>query len=139
MNINIINTEKITEKFAKEAVQEYTKRLSRYCKLKYLEVKNENQLLKEIGDRTYLILLNYKGENISSEEFANKINDLGIKGSSNITILICNTDLPQEVAEKVSFHMSISQMEMDINVLGMALYEQIYRAYRIMNGEPYHK
>lgn len=139
MNINIINTEKITEKFAREAVQEYTKRLSRYCKLKYIEVKNENQLLKEIGDRTYLILLNYKGENISSEEFAGRINELGIKGNSNITILICNTDLPQEVTEKVSFHMSISQMEMDINVLCMALYEQIYRAYRIMKGEPYHK
>lgn len=139
MNIKIIITEKIKEKFTKEAIKEYDKRLSRYCKLKLVEVKNQNQLQKEITDKTYLILVNARGHLISSEELAKEISNLGVRGKSDVTFLIVDEEVDYGIRKRVDYHLAISSMDMDINILIIVLFEQIYRAYRIINNEPYHK
>ncbi|SHH89892.1 23S rRNA (pseudouridine1915-N3)-methyltransferase [Caloranaerobacter azorensis DSM 13643] len=139
MNIKIITTEKIREKFAKEAINEYSKRLSRYCKLKFVEVKDKKQLQKEITDKTYLVLVSIEGNLISSEELANKISNLALTGKSDITFLIIYGEVKNEIKERADYHLAISNMAMDISVLIIIMYEQIYRAYRIINNEPYHK
>lgn len=139
MNIKIIITKKIKEKFTKEAIKEYDKRLSRYCKLKLVEVKNESQLYKEIADKTFLILVNAKGNLITSEGLAEKISDLGVRGKSDVTFLIVDEEVDYGIRKRVDYHLAISSMDMDINILIIILFEQIYRAYRIINNEPYHK
>lgn len=139
MNIKIIVLGKINEKFAREGIHEYEKRLSRYCKIKLVELKSEVQLLKEISRKTYLIEISTSGQNISSEELASKISNLGIAGNSDITFIISNTSLSTQIKEKASFTMAISKMTMDLNVLTMILFEQVYRSFRLLNNEPYHK
>lgn len=139
MNIKIITTEKIREKFAKEAINEYSKRLSRYCKLKFVEVKNTKQLQKEITDKSYLVLVSIEGNLISSEELADKISKLSLTGKSDVTFLISDLEISNEIMERVDYSLTISNMSMDIDILVMIVFEQIYRAYRIINNEPYHK
>jgi 23S rRNA (pseudouridine1915-N3)-methyltransferase len=139
MNIKVIVYGKINEKFAREGIQEYVKRLSRYCKIKLVEAKNEVQVLKEISEKAYLIEIHTEGENISSEDLSTTISNLGIGGNSDITFIVSNFTLPPEVNNKVHFRMAISKMTMDLNILSITLCEQIYRAYRILTNEPYHK
>lgn len=139
MNIKIITIGKIREKFAKEAIKEYSKRLSRYCKLKFIEVKNGNQLQKEITDKTYLVLINTKGNLISSEELAEKIANLALSGKSDVTFLVSDVEVSHVIKERADYHLSISTMEMNIKILVVIIYEQIYRAFRIINNQPYHK
>lgn len=139
MKIKIVLTEKINEKFAKEAIKEYEKRLSRYCKIKMIEAKNESHVQKEISDKTYLVLVNKKENLISSEKLAEKIADLALTGKSNITFLISDEEVSSEIKERADFHLAISNMDMDINVLIIIIYEQIYRAFKINANEPYHK
>lgn len=139
MNIKIITTEKIREKFAKEAINEYSKRLSRYCKLKFVEVKNEKQLQKEITDKSYLVLVSIEGNLISSEELADKISNLALTGKSDVTFLIVYGEVKNKIKERAGYNLAISNMDMDINVLIMVMYEQIYRAFKINANEPYHK
>ncbi|GAE88945.1 23S rRNA (pseudouridine(1915)-N(3))-methyltransferase RlmH [Acetivibrio straminisolvens] len=130
MKIRIINTEKIKDKYVKDAVQEYTKRLSAYCKIEYVETKNP---AKEISDKTYVIKLNKNGEQLSSEQLAEKIEQLGVSSKSHITIFLGDDDI------EADFELSISKMDIDINILLIIICEQIYRAYRIINNAPYHK
>lgn len=131
MRIKIINTEKIRNKYVKEALKEYTKRLSTYCKMEYIETKNPE---KEISSKTYIIKINnISGEELSSEQLAEKIEQLGISGNSHITILLGADNI------EADYILSISRMDIDINILLIIIYEQIYRAYRIINSAPYHK
>lgn len=131
MRIKIINTEKIRDKYVKEALEEYTKRLSTYCKIEYVETKNPT---KEISDKSYVIKINKDGEQLSSEQLAEKISLLGITGNSNITIIVGGKDI-----NNVDFVLSISNMNIDRDLILIILYEQIYRAYRINFNHPYHK
>ena len=130
MKIRIINTEKIKEKYVKDAIQEYTKRLSAYCKVEYVEAKTP---AKEIADKSYVIKIDKDGEQLSSEKFAGNIAQLGVSGNSNITIFIGADNI------EADYVLSISRMDIDINILLIIIYEQIYRAYRIIHNAPYHK
>ena len=133
MNIKIYVLSEKFEKFYLEGIKEYDKRLSRYCKLTLQLFKNEDALLKKITDRTYKILLSTDGLLISSEDLASKIDTLGISGSSDVTFIIgCKNVLIEE-------NLAISKMEMDLGLNTTILLEQIYRAYRILNNQPYHK
>ncbi|GMG97597.1 23S rRNA (pseudouridine(1915)-N(3))-methyltransferase RlmH [Tepidimicrobium xylanilyticum] len=130
MKIKIINTQKLKEKYVKSTIQEYTKRLSAYCKVEYVETKNP---AKEISFKSYVIKIKKEGEELSSEQLAEKIEQLGVSGNSNITILLGADNIEADCV------LSISRMDIDINILLIIICEQIYRAYRIINNAPYHK
>jgi 23S rRNA (pseudouridine1915-N3)-methyltransferase len=139
MNIKILTLHKITDKFTKEAVAEYSKRLSKYCKLSLRECKNEVQLLKEIDDRSFLIYISPEGTTVSSEDLAAKFSELALSGKSDVSFIVSSSKLSEDILKRVNFTLAISRMNIDFEVLLVILYEQIYRAYRINSNEPYHK
>lgn len=131
LTVYIIN-EKI-EKFYLEAIKEYEKRLSRYCTIKLIYLKREEQLEKKLSDNSYKILIANTKQSLSSEELAAKVNDLGVSGISDISIIIGSETAQYD--EK----MTLSQMEMDTGLKTTILIEQLYRAFRIIHNHPYHK
>lgn len=133
MNIKIYIVGDKIEKTFLEGIKEYEKRLSRYCKIKLNHFKNEKQLLSKLTDKTYKILVSVKGKSVTSEELAEKINHLGINGQSDITIILGDVHLPHNEL------LALSPMEMDLGIKALIVFEQLYRAYRILNNEPYHK
>lgn len=159
MNITIITVGKLKEKYLKEAVSEYSKRLSKYCKLDIIEVPDEkapetmsqaeeeavkqkegHAILKHIKTDTYVVALAIDGKMLSSEGFSDFINDLGIRGKSNIAFIIGGSlGLSDEVLSRADFKLSFSPMTFPHQLMRVILLEQIYRGYRIMKGEPYHK
>ncbi|MBM7615535.1 23S rRNA (pseudouridine(1915)-N(3))-methyltransferase RlmH [Alkaliphilus hydrothermalis] len=159
MNITILTVGKIKEKFFKQAIDEYTKRLSRYCKLNLIEVPDEKapehlsdtemeiiktkegeNLLKHLKDGAYVIALVIKGKMLSSEELAEKINQLALTGNSNIYFVIGGSlGLSDEVIKRADFKLSFSPMTFPHQLMKVVLLEQVYRGFRIIKGEPYHK
>ena len=159
MNISIITVGKLKEKYLKEAVSEYSKRLSKYCRLDIIEVSDEKApesmspseeesvkdkegqaILKHIKGETFVIALAIDGRMLSSEAFADFISDLGIKGKSNIAFVIGGSlGLSSEVLRRADYKLSFSPMTFPHQLMRVILLEQIYRGYRIMKGEPYHK
>lgn len=133
MNFKVYLVASKIDKFYMEAIKEYEKRLSRYCKIQLIQIKNQSHLSKINQNRTYKILILSKGQQISSEELADKINSLAISGKSDIAFIIGAEKVAQEEI------LSISPMEMDLGLTATILFEQIYRSYRIINNEPYHK
>ena len=158
-NIKILCVGKIKEKFYRDAIAEYEKRLSRYCKLSVIEVADEKtpdksseaeeqqikekeatRLMAHIRDNDYVIALAIDGKNLSSEELAETINKLGVRGVSNITFVIGGSlGLSDEVLSRADYKLSFSKMTFPHQLMRLILLEQVYRAYRINNGEPYHK
>jgi 23S rRNA (pseudouridine1915-N3)-methyltransferase len=159
MNITIISVGKIKEKYLKNAIREYSKRLSRYCKLKYIEVSDEKApenlseaemenikdkegegILKSLKDGTYVIALDIEGKMMSSEEFAEKLDKLAIQGRSDVTFIIGGSlGLSKDVLKRADFRLSFSPMTFPHQLMKVILLEQIYRGFRINRGEPYHK
>lgn len=139
MNIKVLVKYKAAEKFTKDAVNEYSKRLSKYCRISMKECKSDTQLLKEISERTYLININPEGCSISSEDLANKFSELGISGQSDLTFIVSDEKLSDEILAKINFNLAISKFNIAPSILIVVLYEQIYRGFRINKGEPYHK
>lgn len=159
MKITLITVGKIKEKYLRDAIAEYTKRLSKYCKLEIIEVADEKtpdqagetveenirakegeRILKYIRDDMYVITLEIAGKMLSSEEFAEKIETLGIQGKSSISFVIGGSiGLGREVLKRSDFALSFSRMTFPHQLMRVVLLEQVYRAYRIINGEPYHK
>lgn len=159
MNIKLITVGKIKEKYYKDAISEYSKRLSSYCRLSIIEVNdektkegasdNENELvlskeadriLKNIRDNDYVIALAIDGKKMDSLAFASKINNLGISSISNICFIIGGSlGLHKDVLSKADMLLSFSDMTFPHQLMRVILLEQIYRAYRINNNEPYHK
>lgn len=133
MNFKVYVVSKKIEKFYLEAVAEYEKRLSRYCKIELVQVKNESALLKKLSDKSYMVKINNVGEKLSSELLAEKIESYGLSSVSDISLVIGDVEL--ECQESFC----ISPMDMDPGLEAAVLFEQIYRGYRIINGEPYHK
>lgn len=121
------------EKFYLEAINEYDKRLGRYCTIKLIHIKRENELEKKLSDSSYKILVTNTNQSLSSEELAEKINDLGVSGTSDISIIIGSETAPYD--EKLT----MSQMDMDTGLKTTILIEQLYRAFRIIHNHPYHK
>lgn len=159
MKITIITVGKIKEKYLKDAIAEYSKRLSKYCKLEIVEVADEKTLenvsetvenairekeaeriLKYVKEDAYIITLEIGGKLLSSEELAEKIEKLGIQGTSHIIFIIGGSiGLGKSVLEKSDYALSFSRMTFPHQLMRVILLEQVYRSYRIMNGEPYHK
>ncbi len=159
MNIKLITVGKIKENYYKDAISEYSKRLTSYCKLNIIEVNdektkegasdNENEvvlrkekdrILKHINDSDYVIALAIDGKSMDSVEFANVINKLGINSVSNICFIIGGSlGLHNDVLSKANMRLSFSDMTFPHQLMRVILLEQIYRAYRIINNEPYHK
>lgn len=154
IKIKIVSVGSIKEKFLKEAINEYLKRLTRFAKVEIVEVdetkiqnKSEEQvkkeegerLLKRIGQDEFVFLLDLKGELTSSEELAQKINDLINKGISPLTFVIGGTlGLSEEVRKRANIKLSISKMTFTHQMCRMIVLEQIYRAFKIINNEEYH-
>lgn len=159
MRITLITVGKIKEKYLRDAIAEYSKRLSRYCKLEIVEVADEKtpdqaseaveenirnkegeRILKHIRDDMYVITLEIGGKMLSSEEFADKINSLGLQGKSSIAFVIGGSiGLGKEVLRRSDYALSFSKMTFPHQLMRVILLEQVYRGYRIINGEPYHK
>lgn len=159
MKITIITVGKIKETYLKEAISEYSKRLSKYCKLEIIEVADEKtpdnasesleeiirskeaeRILKHIKEDAYVVTLEINGKQLASEELASKIDKLGVQGISHIAFIIGGSiGLGKEILEKSDFPLSFSKMTFPHQLMRVILLEQIYRSYRIINGEPYHK
>ena len=159
MKNTLITVGKIKEKYLRDAVAEYSKRLSRYCKLEVVEVADEKtpdnasetvenairekeaeRILKYIKEDAYIITLEINGKQLSSEELAEKIEKLGIQGISHIIFIIGGSiGLGKTVLEKSDYALSFSKMTFPHQLMRVILLEQVYRSYRIINGEPYHK
>jgi 23S rRNA (pseudouridine1915-N3)-methyltransferase len=159
MNIYIISVGKIKEKYLKDAITEYSKRLSRYCRLEIIEVADEKTpdnasekeellikekegtaILRHVKDTMHVVALDLKGRMLSSEEFSKHIDNCGIQGESNIAFIIGGSlGLSKEVLKRADFSISFSKMTFPHQLMRVILLEQLYRGYRIMSGEPYHK
>ncbi|MHB1394415.1 MAG: 23S rRNA (pseudouridine(1915)-N(3))-methyltransferase RlmH [Clostridia bacterium] len=159
MNITIITVGKLKERYFKEAVEEYSTRLSKYCKLEIVEVPDEKApenlslaqeliiiqkegqgILKYVKEDTYVIALAIQGKQLSSVGLADFINDLGIKGRSNIAFMIGGSlGLSEEVLKRADYALSFSTMTFPHQLMRVILLEQVYRGFRIIKGEPYHK
>lgn len=159
MKITVISVGKLKEKYLKDAIAEYSKRLSKYCKLEIIEVADEKtpdnasetvenairdkeaeRILKYLRDDAYVVTLEIGGKMLSSEEFAGKINKLGIQGISHMMFVIGGSiGLGDAVLEKSDYALSFSRMTFPHQLMRVILLEQIYRGYRIITGAPYHK
>lgn len=159
MKITILSVGKLKEKYLRQAIDEYSKRLGRYCKLEIIEVPDEKapenmsisegvqvkikegeKLLRYIKDSSYIISLVIDGKTLSSEELAEKIQTLGVQGNSHIIFVIGGSlGLSEEVLKKSNMHLSFSKMTFPHQLMRIILLEQVYRSFRIINAEPYHK
>ena len=159
MKITLLVVGKIKEKFYVEAIEEYKKRLSRYCKIEIIESADEKtpdrasealqeqirqkegeRLLKYIRDDAYVITLEIAGKMLDSVELSEKIEKLGVSGQSHIVFVIGGSlGLCREVQRLADYKLSFSKMTFPHQLMRIILLEQIYRSYRILNHEPYHK
>ncbi len=159
MKITLLTVGKIKEKYLQDGIAEYAKRLSRYCRLEITEVADERtpdgasaaeeeqirrteggRLLRMIRDADYVIALAIDGKPEDSEAFAEQLRLLGVRGESSIVFVIGGSlGLSDEVLARADYRLSFSRMTFPHQLMRMILLEQIYRAFRIMRGEPYHK
>ena len=159
MRITLITVGKLKESYWRDAVSEYSKRLSRYVKLEIIEVADEKtpetmsaieeesikskegeRILAKLRDDAYVITLEIKGNRLDSEGLAEKIGKLGLSGKSHITFIIGGSlGLSECVMSRSDYALSFSDMTFPHQMMRVILLEQIYRSYRIINKEPYHK
>lgn len=159
MKITVLTVGKVKEKFYRQAIEEFEKRLSRYCKLEIIEVPDEKtpdhaseteekqikekegqRLLKYIKDDAWVCALAIEGKMLDSVELAEKVEQMGVQGVSHIIFVIGGSlGLSEEVLKRADFKLSFSRMTFPHQLMRVILLEQIYRAYRIIQGEPYHK
>lgn len=156
MKIKIIALGKIKEKFLKEGIDEFLKRLTPYAaveitELSPIEIKDEHltekvleeeaeKILSHIKPQSYVITMEIKGRQLSSEEFAEKIQELTNDGLSEIVFVIGSScGIGKSVSERANFKMSMSKMTFLHQFARLILVEQIYRAFKIIKGEIYHK
>ena len=159
MKITVIAAGKIKEKFYRDAVAEYEKRLGRYCKLDIIQVEDErtpdkagaaleemirrkeaDRILKHIREDAYVIMLEIQGKEYDSEGFAARLEKLATQGVSHIQFIIGGSlGLHEEISKKADLAVSFSKMTFPHQLMRVILLEQIYRGYRIINGDPYHK
>ena len=150
--IKLITVGSIKEKYLKDAIEEYTKRISKYTKIEIIEVKDEGlvepqksisleeeKILKHINDKDYIITLEIEGKNLSSEEFAEKLDKIQLEASTITFIIGGSYGLSQNIKDKAKLHLSFSKMTFPHQLFRVFLLEQIYRAYKINNNESYHK
>ncbi|WP_041847868.1 23S rRNA (pseudouridine(1915)-N(3))-methyltransferase RlmH [Caldibacillus thermoamylovorans] len=159
MKISIITVGKLKEKYLKQGIDEYLKRLSAYAKVEIIEVADEKapehlseaemeevkrkegeRILSHLSEDTYIITLEISGRMLSSEQLAAKIDELSTYGKSKLAFIIGGSlGLSKEVQKQSDLALSFSKMTFPHQLMRLILLEQIYRAYRINRGEPYHK
>lgn len=159
MNIDIVCVGRIKERYLTDAIAEYSKRLSRYCKLNIIEVADEKtpehasegvdrqikakegeRIAKHLKDGAFVIALAINGQMLSSEGLAAKVSQLGVQGVSHIQLVIGGSiGLDEAVLKRADYKLSFSKMTFPHQLMRVILLEQIYRAYKINAGEPYHK
>lgn len=159
MKITVVAVGKVKEKFYTEAIAEYGKRLSRYCKLEMIQVADEKtpdgasqaqerqikeregqRILAQIRDGAYVIVLAIEGKMMGSKELAAKIERLGTQGKSQVVFVIGGSlGVSRQVIERADEALSFSRMTFPHQLMRVILLEQVYRCYRIIGGEPYHK
>ncbi|MEY8427891.1 23S rRNA (pseudouridine(1915)-N(3))-methyltransferase RlmH [Lachnospiraceae bacterium 46-15] len=159
MKITLLAVGKIKEKYLVQGIGEYAKRLSRYCKLEIVEVADEKtpdkaseavemqikhtegrRLLKYIREDDYVIALAIQGKMLDSIELSKLVENLGIQGKSSLVFVIGGSlGLSDEVLGRADYLLSFSKMTFPHQLMRMILLEQVYRGYRIMMREPYHK
>lgn len=159
MNITIIAVGKLKEKYLKQGIQEYLKRLSSYAKVQIIEVPDEKapehlspaeelmvkqkegeRILSHLSDDTYVITLEIEGNMLTSEELAKKMDELATYGKSKVALVIGGSlGLSEDVQKRSNFGLSFSKMTFPHQLMRLVLLEQVYRGFRINRGEPYHK
>ena len=159
MKITILCVGKIKEKFYRDAIAEYEKRLSRYCKLEIIEVADEKtpdnaselverqikekeaeRMEKYLKEGAFVCALAIDGKQLDSVELSEKIEGLGTGGVSHIIFMIGGSlGMSEDLLKKADMKLSFSKMTFPHQLMRVILLEQVYRAYRIMNNEPYHK
>ncbi|CAM2742225.1 23S rRNA (pseudouridine(1915)-N(3))-methyltransferase RlmH [Fructilactobacillus fructivorans] len=159
MNIKLVVVGKLKEKYFKDGINEYAKRLSRFCKFKIVQVPDEKapetlsqaemddvmdkegtRILAKIKDREYVIALAIQGDELTSEQFAKKIQDLTTYGHSDITFVIGGSlGLAPKVLKRANFELSFGRFTLPHQLMRLVLTEQVYRAFMINSGSPYHK
>ena len=158
ISINIICVGKIKEKFFKDAILEYSKRLSKYCKLDILELPDEkipdksnpsiensikekecNNIINHLKTDSYIIALDLKGKELSSENFSKKLDNISMQNSKITFIIGGSLGLTQNLLNMCNEKICFSQMTFPHQLIRIFLLEQIYRAFKISNNETYHK
>jgi len=159
MNIKIISVGKLKEKYLKQGIDEYLKRLSGYAKVEIVEVTDEKapenmseaemidvkrkegeRILSHISADTFVITLEIQGKLLTSEQLAAKLDELATYGKSKVAFVIGGSlGLSDEVMKRSDFALSFSKMTFPHQLMRLILLEQIYRAFRINRNEPYHK
>ena len=159
MQIQIITVGKLKEKYLKDGINEYLKRLQSYAKVEIVEVADEKEpnnaspadedivrakeaerIQRHIKNDTYIIALAIEGQMLSSEQLAEKLDKLAVSGKSHITMIIGGSlGLDPSITKQADMLLSFSKMTFPHQLMRMILVEQIYRAFRINKGEPYHK
>jgi 23S rRNA (pseudouridine1915-N3)-methyltransferase len=159
LQIQIIAVGKLKEKYLKDAVLEYTKRLSRFCRIEIVEIAEEKapenlskpeedsikdkeaqRIRKAISKNSYVIALDLKGEQPDSIQFAGKLSGLMLNGLSQFTFIIGGSiGLDEKLLKEADYNLCISNMTFTHQLARIILLEQIYRSFKIMNNETYHK
>ena len=139
LGITIICVDKLRESYLREAAAEYEKRMSSYCRLKTIEVTGDSEIVSVLPLRAYKIALCIEGRQLSSEEFAEKNEDIKIRGYSEIAVIIGGTDgMSEAVKSKCDLRLSFSRMTFPHPLMRVILLEQLYRALNIGAGGKYH-
>jgi len=159
MKISLICVGKLREKYLSQGVEEYAKRLGRYCSLEIIELADEStpdnappaivagikkkegdRILRAVKDDSFCIALAIDGHMLSSEELAAKLEKLALSGNSHISFIIGGSlGLSEEVLARADYRLSFSKMTFPHQLMRLILLEQIYRAFKINRNEPYHK
>ena len=159
MKITLITVGKIKEKYFTDAIAEYMKRLSRYCKPEIIQVADEKtpenaalavekqvkdtegeRILRHVAEDAFVVALEIRGEMLSSEELADFIERKQVSGTSHIQFVIGGSlGLSEAVLRRADYRLSFSRMTFPHQLMRVVLLEQIYRSIRIIAGEPYHK
>ncbi|HEM2542335.1 TPA: 23S rRNA (pseudouridine(1915)-N(3))-methyltransferase RlmH [Streptococcus suis] len=159
MKIKLITVGKLKEKYLKEGIAEYSKRLGRFAKLDIIELPDEktpdkasqaeneqilkkeaDRIMSKIGERDFVIALAIEGKQFPSEEFSQKISDIAVNGYSDITFIIGGSlGLESCIKKRANLLMSFGQLTLPHQLMKLVLIEQIYRAFMIQQGSPYHK
>ncbi len=159
LHIDVVCVGKIKEQYLRDAIQEYRKRLSKYCSLTIIELPDEpvpnhlseklsenikqsesNNILSHIRKDSYLICLDLKGKQYTSEEFSQKLDNIALNNSSNITFVIGGTlGMSKELLNKANEQICFSKMTFPHQLIRLFLLEQLFRAFKISNHETYHR
>lgn len=159
MKIKIVTVGKLKEKYLKDGIAEYSKRISRFAKLEMIELADEKtpdkaseienqkiletegaRILSKIGERDFVLVLAIEGKTFSSEEFSKQFEEASIKGYSTLTFIIGGSlGLAASVKNRANLSVSFGRLTLPHQLMRLVLVEQIYRAFTIQQGSPYHK